>query len=156
MAVPKKTAQLILIMSTMADYVLGRLIDRRVRYKRLWLSFSLLLNLGLLAYFKYANFFVAELNSFLLGWKLFPIEWNEVILPIGISFFTFQKLSYIIDVYRGKSRALANVIDFALYIAMFPQQLYKKPTERATRIMEPFLQWNFTLLLGPGKKSNNR
>jgi alginate O-acetyltransferase complex protein AlgI len=112
---------LILIMSTMADYVLGRLIDRRVRYKRLWLSFSLLLNLGLLAYFKYANFFVAELNSFLLGWKLFPIEWNEVILPIGISFFTFQKLSYIIDVYRGKSRALANVIDFALYIAMFPQ-----------------------------------
>jgi D-alanyl-lipoteichoic acid acyltransferase DltB (MBOAT superfamily) len=53
--------------------------------------------------------------------RFFPIEWNEVILPIGISFFTFQKLSYIIDVYRGKSRALVNVIDFALYIAMFPQ-----------------------------------
>jgi alginate O-acetyltransferase complex protein AlgI len=112
---------LILILSTLADYVLGRLIDRKVKYKRLWLSFSLLINLGLLAYFKYANFFVTELNRFLLEWKFFPIEWNEVILPIGISFFTFQKLSYIIDVYRGKSRALANVIDFALYIAMFPQ-----------------------------------
>jgi alginate O-acetyltransferase complex protein AlgI len=112
---------LILILSTLADYTLGRLIERKARWKRLWLSFSLFLNLGLLAYFKYANFFVAELNSFLLGLKFFPIEWNEVILPIGISFFTFQKLSYIIDVYREKSRALENVIDFALYIAMFPQ-----------------------------------
>jgi alginate O-acetyltransferase complex protein AlgI len=112
---------LILILSTLADYVLGRLIDRKIEYRRLWLSFSLLLNLGLLAYFKYANFFVGELNSFLLGYKFFPIEWNEVVLPIGISFFTFQKLSYIIDIYRGKSRALENVIDFALYIAMFPQ-----------------------------------
>jgi alginate O-acetyltransferase complex protein AlgI len=112
---------LILILSTLADYVLGLLIDRKAKYNRLWLSLSLLLNLGLLAYFKYANFFVAELNTFLLGWNFFPIEWSEVILPIGISFFTFQKLSYIIDVYRGKSPALVNVIDFALYIAMFPQ-----------------------------------
>lgn len=112
---------LILILSTLADYVLGRLIERKVRWKRLWLSCSLMINLGLLAYFKYANFFVAEFNRLLLGLKFFPIEWNEVILPIGISFFTFQKLSYIIDVYREKSRALENVIDFALYIAMFPQ-----------------------------------
>jgi alginate O-acetyltransferase complex protein AlgI len=112
---------LILILSTLADYGLGRLIDRKVKYKRLWLCFSLLLNLGLLAYFKYANFFIQELNGFLSGWKSFPIEWNAVILPIGISFFTFQKLSYIIDVYRGKSPALKNVLDFALYIAMFPQ-----------------------------------
>jgi alginate O-acetyltransferase complex protein AlgI len=112
---------MILILSTLADYMLGLLIERKVAYRRLWLGFSLLLNLGLLAYFKYANFFVGELNSFLSGLKFFPIEWNDVILPIGISFFTFQKLSYIIDVYRRKSRALVNVIDFALYIAMFPQ-----------------------------------
>jgi alginate O-acetyltransferase complex protein AlgI len=112
---------LILILSTLADYVLGRLIDHKVKYKRLWLCFSLFLNLGLLAYFKYANFFVGELNSLFFGLRFIPIEWNAVILPIGISFFTFQKLSYIIDVYRGKSHALENVIDFALYIAMFPQ-----------------------------------
>jgi len=112
---------LILILSTLADYMFGRLIEHKARWKRLWLSFSLLLNLGLLAYFKYANFFVAEFNSFLLELKFFPIEWNSVILPIGISFFTFQKISYIIDIYREKSRALENVIDFALYIAMFPQ-----------------------------------
>ena len=112
---------LILILSTLADYVLGRLIDRKAEYKKVWLCFSLLINLGLLLYFKYANFFVGELNNVLLRFEFFPIEWNAVILPIGISFFTFQKLSYIIDVYRGKSHALENVIDFALYIAMFPQ-----------------------------------
>jgi alginate O-acetyltransferase complex protein AlgI len=112
---------LILILSTLADYVLGHLIERKFKTKRLWLCISLLLNLGLLAYFKYANFFVAEVNSLLLQWQRSPIEWQRVILPIGISFFTFQKISYIIDVYRGKSAALNNVVDFALYIAMFPQ-----------------------------------
>ncbi len=112
---------LILILSTLADYGLGRLIDRKVGNKRVWLIASLVINLGLLAYFKYANFFVAELNSFLSGFKISPLNWNAVILPIGISFFTFQKLSYIIDVYRGQVRALKNIIDFALYVAMFPQ-----------------------------------
>ena len=67
---------LILILSTLADYVLGRLINRQARHKRLWLSISLLLNLGLLAYFKYANFFVSELNSVFLGWQLSPIEFT--------------------------------------------------------------------------------
>ena len=112
---------LILILSTFADYLLGLLIERKTRLKRLWLGLSLLVNIGLLAYFKYANFFVDELNSVLLNFSFTPIEWQKVILPIGISFFTFQKLSYIIDVYRGGSRALENVVDFALYIAMFPQ-----------------------------------
>jgi alginate O-acetyltransferase complex protein AlgI len=112
---------LILILSTVADYVLGHLIEHKARLKRLWLSMSLVLNLGLLAYFKYANFFVAEVNNLLAQWQHFPIEWQSVVLPIGISFFTFQKLSYIIDVYRGKCPALDNFVDFALYIAMFPQ-----------------------------------
>ncbi len=112
---------LILVLSTLADYVLGLLIDRDRCRKRLWLSFSVLLNIGLLAYFKYANFFIRELGQTLqhLGFSL--SGWETVILPIGISFFTFQKLSYIIDVFRGKSRALVNVVDFALYVAMFSQ-----------------------------------
>ncbi|MGD9012311.1 MAG: MBOAT family O-acyltransferase, partial [Desulfobacterales bacterium] len=112
---------LILMLSTLADYVLGQLIARTIKHKRLWLTLSLVLNLGLLAYFKYANFVVGELNSLFLSWERSSIEWQAVILPIGISFFTFQKLSYIIDVYRGKSPALNNIVDFALYIAMFPQ-----------------------------------
>ena len=125
---------LILILSTLADYILARLIDRQIKYRRLWLCFSLLLNLGLLAYFKYANFFIEELNHLLASWNFFPIEWNAVMLPIGISFFTFQKLSYIIDVYRGKSPALKNVLDFALYIAMFPQ-LIAGPIVRFNQII---------------------
>ena len=112
---------LILILSTLADFVLGQLIERRHAHKRLWLSMSLMVNLGLLAYFKYANFFVGELNHMLGIWQHPPIEWQAVALPIGISFFTFQKISYIIDVYRGKCPALSNLVDFALYIAMFPQ-----------------------------------
>ena len=81
---------LVLILSTLADYILGLLIDRRIKYRRLWLCFSLLLNLGLLAYFKYANFFIEELNRLFAVCHFSSIEWNAVILPIGISFFTFQ------------------------------------------------------------------
>lgn len=112
---------LILIMSTFADFLLGLLIDRDPRHKRVWLCLSVVLNLGLLAYFKYANFFVTEFNSALAYFQYLPLDWKEVIFPIGISFFTFKKLSYIIDVYRGESPAMANVVDFALYIAVFPQ-----------------------------------
>jgi len=112
---------LILVFSTLADYLFGFLIDRDQRRKRLWLSLSVFLNLGLLAYFKYANFYIEELGVILqyLGFSVAGSE--KVILPIGISFFTFQKLSYVIDVYRGKCRALVNVVDFALYVAMFSQ-----------------------------------
>ena len=112
---------LILVLSTLADYVFGLLIDRDRCRKRLWLSFSVLLNLGLLAYFKYANFFIRELGQTLQHLGFSPSGWERIILPIGISFFTFQKLSYVIDVFRGKSRALVNVVDFALYVAMFSQ-----------------------------------
>ncbi len=112
---------LILMLSTLVDYLLGLLIDRDARHKKLWLILSVIGNLGLLAYFKYANFLVAELNSALVFLRYFPVGWTEVIFPIGISFFTFKKLSYIIDVYRGESPAMANIVDFALFIAMFPQ-----------------------------------
>jgi alginate O-acetyltransferase complex protein AlgI len=112
---------MILIMSTFADYLLGLLIDRDPRLKKVWLCLSVVFNLVLLAYFKYANFFIAELNSALAYFRYFPLDWKVVIFPIGISFFTFKKLSYIIDVYRGESPPMANLVDFALYIAMFPQ-----------------------------------
>lgn len=112
---------LILLLSTFADYLFGLLIEKDANRKRLWLVFSVLLNIGLLAYFKYANFFVAELNGLLVNFGFSGAEWKHVILPIGISFFTFQKLSYVIDVYRGTARALENIIDFALYVALFPQ-----------------------------------
>jgi alginate O-acetyltransferase complex protein AlgI len=111
----------ILILSTLGDFGLARLIEADGRRKRLWLVLSLVLNLGLLGYFKYANFLVREVD-FLRGlWGLPALTWVEVMLPIGISFFTFQKLSYVIDVYRGETTALQDPLDFALYVAMFPQ-----------------------------------
>jgi alginate O-acetyltransferase complex protein AlgI len=112
---------LVLIGSTMADYLLVLLIERDVRRKRLWLVLAVLLNIGLLAYFKYADFFVDNLNLVFAQCGFTPIEWQGVILPIGISFFTFKKLSYILDVYQGKVRAQKNIVDFALYVAVFPE-----------------------------------
>ena len=112
---------LILFLSTAADYLLGLLIARDSRHKRLWVGLSLLLNLGLLVYSKYADFFVGEFSVLLVEFGLSPIKWGKVILPLGISFFTFHKLSYVIDVYRGRSRCLENFIDFALYVALFPK-----------------------------------
>ncbi len=126
---------LILLISTFTDYLLGLLIERNPRHRRMWLSLSVCLNLGLLAYFKYANFMVGEINAVAEHFGLFSIEWQHVVLPIGISFFTFQKLSYVIDVYRGKSRPLENVLDFALYVAMFPQ-LIAGPIVRFSHIRD--------------------
>jgi len=137
---------LILLLSTIADYFLGLMIDRDVKRKHLWLSLSVLVNIGLLVYFKYTNFFVGELNSVLVGFEFSPVKWTGVLLPIGISFFTFQKLSYIIDVYRGKSRALENVIDFALYVANFAR-LIAGPIVRfsyiSSQLKERKESWDF-------------
>ncbi|MEJ2039369.1 MAG: MBOAT family protein [Desulfosarcinaceae bacterium] len=112
---------LLLIASTGADYILGLLLDRRPRQAKLWVGLSVVLNLGGLAYFKYAGFFVSELNRSLTALGLGALDWPQIVLPIGISFFTFQKMSYIIDVYRRHTRSMANFVDFALYVAMFPQ-----------------------------------
>jgi alginate O-acetyltransferase complex protein AlgI len=112
---------LILMVSTLVDYVLALMIKRRQSHRKLWITISVIVNLALLAYYKYANFFVSELNNALSYMGLSIEGFGDIILPIGISFFTFQKLSYIIDVYRGRKEPLKNVIDYALYVAMFPQ-----------------------------------
>ncbi|MBC2710983.1 MAG: MBOAT family protein [Desulfosarcina sp.] len=107
--------------STLFDYIMGRLMDRHERQKRLWLTLSVVVNLGLLAWFKYANFMVAQTADHLARLGLDLSGWEAVALPVGISFFTFQKLSYTIDVYRGRCRSITNIIDFAMYVALFPQ-----------------------------------
>jgi alginate O-acetyltransferase complex protein AlgI len=104
------------------DFVLALLIERSSpRGSKTALTLSLLLNVGALGYFKYANFFIGEVNR-VGGWfGSAPIEWQKVILPIGISFFTFHKISYVVDVYRKIRPASKNPIDFLLYILFFPQ-----------------------------------
>ena len=112
---------LILLASTMVDYLLGLVIDRARNGRQWWVALSVVVNLSLLAYFKYANFFIDEFNTRLALWGIEPLAWVPVALPIGISFFTFQKISYIVDVYRKNTRALTSFVDFGLFVAMFPQ-----------------------------------
>ena len=114
---------LVLLLSILIDYFLVRQIDQseEIKRRKLFLTLSVILNLGLLAYFKYANFFVENFNALLSAFGTNPVRWTKVVLPIGISFFTFQKMSYSIDVYRKTSAPLKSITDYALFIMLFPQ-----------------------------------
>ncbi len=113
----------LLIASIIIDFYLGNRIfhSKNAQRKKWLLGISILLNVGLLAYFKYANFFVENVNIILNNIGIEAESWTEIVLPIGISFFTFQKLSYIIDVFSGKDKPLEKLSDYALYIILFPQ-----------------------------------
>ncbi len=110
----------VLFASITFDFYAVKQFDQ-VAKRKTWLWLSVVLNVGLLAYFKYANFFVENTNAVLSTAGFENVEWTAVVLPIGISFFTFQKISYIIDVYRGVRKPLNNLADHALYVILFPQ-----------------------------------
>lgn len=127
----------------------------------MWLGLSITLNLGLLAYFKYANFFVENLQTILQAFGMQTFEFAEVALPIGISFYTFQTLTYSIDIYRGNEKPLEKVQDYVLYIMMFPQliagpivrfgDIHKQITHRVFKyqgLVEGFIRF----CIGLGKK----
>lgn len=109
----------VMLASVAAQFVLGLAIERNLGTKRakVWVFASVLFSLSLLGYFKYTDFFIANFNA-LTG---FSVPLLRVALPIGISFYTFQILSYTIDVYRGDTKAQRSFIDLATYIALFPQ-----------------------------------
>lgn len=128
---------LLILFSTVVDYAAGLMIGSlpapQTRRRRLVLACSLVSNLGLLAYFKYAVFIVGELNDVLgTGWSV-----TAVLLPVGISFYTFQSMSYSIDVYRGAIRPEKSFWRFACYIAFFPQ-LVAGPIVRAREFLYQF------------------
>lgn len=111
---------LILLTSILINYSFGIFISKyieRIAIKRLLLTIGVILNLILLFYFKYYNFTISNLNTI---FKL-NIALKEIVLPIGISFFTFQGMSYIIDIYRGTATVNKNIFSVALYISLFPQ-----------------------------------
>ena len=128
---------LILLASTVANYYLVRAMHgaRGRRAKRLLCAAALVLSLGLLAYFKYANFFVDNLNAFLAALGLGALPWAKVLLPIGISFFTFQSVTYVVDTYRGVNEPMERLTDYVVYIIMFPQ-LIAGPIVRYTDIAD--------------------
>ncbi len=129
---------LLIVGSTLVDYISGyrmglREVGDPKRKKYLW--FSVATNLGLLGTFKYFNFFAGEIN---LGLQQLGIESGlpilNVLLPVGISFYTFQSMSYTIDVYRGKTEAERSLFRFATYVAFFPQ-LVAGPILRSTEFL---------------------
>jgi alginate O-acetyltransferase complex protein AlgI len=92
-----------------------------VKARKILLTLSVILNVGMLAYFKYANFLIENVNAMLGLFGLSPASWVAVALPIGISFFTFQKLTYSVDVYRRVHAPFKKMWDYGMYILMFPQ-----------------------------------
>ena len=115
----------IIIGTTVLDFYIVNEIYKSSSEKRkkLFLSISVAIKIGLLAYFKYANFFVENLNSVMHSVGISQVEWTSVALPIGISFYTFQTITYSIDVYRKIHPPLEKVSDYLLYIMSFPQMI---------------------------------
>ena len=110
----------ILIISILINYVFGLLIDRvkdRKKLRSTFLVIGIILNLALLFYFKYYDFFISNIN----GIFNLNISLKNIVLPIGISFFTFQGMSYIIDIYRNDAKVNKNILSVSLYISLFPQ-----------------------------------
>lgn len=115
----------LLMGSTIVDFYLVQTMHRsKVPSKRkMLLALSVSLNVGLLLYFKYANFFIENVNSVLEGMGASGVEWTKVALPIGISFYTFQTLTYSVDIYRNIHKPLDKLSDYLLYIMSFPQMI---------------------------------
>lgn len=122
--------------STLIDYCCAKKIGatETQKSKKNWLYLSVIANLSLLAFFKYNGFFIENINLLFPNEVLKSNDFINIILPIGISFYTFQSMSYTIDVYRGKQQVEHSFTDFALYVVYFPQ-LIAGPIERAKDLL---------------------
>ncbi|MFN2542002.1 MAG: MBOAT family protein [Chthoniobacterales bacterium] len=129
----------LILASTIVDYFLGIALETaQPRWRKPLLIVSLAVNLGFLGFFKYYNFFASSLAT-LLGWPEDSLALS-IILPVGISFYTFASLSYTIDVYRRRTTAVRNFIDYAFFIAFFPH-LIAGPILRAKQFLPQIQQW---------------
>jgi len=149
----------LIVISTLVDWFATRRMSRTesAHVRKLLLLTSMIANLGLLGFFKYSGFL---LDSFVAGLHLVGIEFRaaapDIILPVGISFYTFQTMSYTIDVYRGRAKPWHSFLDFALYVTFFPQ-LVAGPIVRSEHFLPQCVEsrratgaqlgWGFTLLL---------
>ncbi len=135
---------LIMILSILLNYVIGVLIDKSKDNARFILSVGVFFNLGILFFFKYFNFFFNNINHLLDLTGANKLSLDKIHLPIGISFFTFQGISYIVDVYRKHAKAQYNPLKIGLYISLFPQ-LIAGPIVRYTTIMDQIDERKTTL-----------
>ena len=148
---------LVMLFSIIATYIFGILMQKYEKHKNIFLCFSICVSIGLLIYFKYINFIIQNINL----WLSNKIDFIYVVLPIGISFYTFQLISYIIDVYRGQAKVQKNILKLAMYISLFPQ-LIAGPIVRYTTIEEQIEKREYTFekfahgvrrfIVGLGKK----
>ena len=147
----------VLLLSCFINYISALLIDKYRKKSKLILILAVIFNLGMLMYFKYTNFFIDNINN------IFNLNINtiKVIMPIGISFFTFQTLSYVIDVYTKKVKANKNIITFASYVSLFPQLIagpivrysdVEKELKTRTHSYENFANGIRRFTIGLGKK----
>lgn len=133
---------ILLWISTLVDWVAGKklAIEENKRKRKLWLLLSMFVNLGFLGFFKYGNFllenFTALLNTVGIEFQARPMD---IILPMGISFYTFQTMSYTIDMYQKRTERAKTFLDFALYVTFFPQ-LVAGPIVRAQDLISQFYE----------------
>lgn len=124
--------------TTLVDFTFTQLMEDRPARKKLWLLCILISNFSILAAFKYFGFFVDNMLVLLhtLGWDA-PRPAFEMLLPAGVSFYTFQSCAYAVDVYRGQTWARRSLLDYAVYVSFFPQ-LVAGPIERAGHLLSQF------------------
>ena len=128
---------LLIAFSTFITYLSGRLLDRckETKHKKWVVAGSFVINLAILVVFKYSDFLLQNINAILAKTGVSLIERPfDIILPVGISFYTFQALSYTVDVYRGEIKAEKNLLKYALFVSFFPQ-LVAGPIERSKRLL---------------------
>lgn len=143
----------LLMFSTFLDYFTGLQIEKtdKVKKRKFWFWLSIIVNLGFLSVFKYFNFFVSSFADLFEQFGLHINTWTlNIILPVGISFYTFHGLSYVIDIYKKRIKAESNFIDYGVFVSFFPL-LVAGPIERATHLL-PQLQrertFNYSQLTG--------
>lgn len=132
----------LLAFSTSLDYFSGLQIAKakKQQYKKIWLWLSIGINIGLLGVFKYYHFFASSFAEAILHWGLHINIWTlKLILPVGISFYTFHGISYLIDIYKQKIDAEKNIISYAVFVSFFPL-LVAGPIERATHLLPQIKQ----------------
>lgn len=131
------TGAAVLLLGTVIDYLLGGAIHRAEpgRSKKTILAISVTINVLILFYFKYSNFFIGEFSRALTFFGGSAIQWTAVIFPVGISFITFHKISYLVDIYYGRVAPAESFTAYALYLAMFPK-LTQGPIVRYHTISE--------------------
>lgn len=151
------TYVLLMAFSIITTYLFGILISRYPKQKKLFLVLSICVSIGLLVYFKYFNFIMENINL----WLANKIDFIYVALPIGISFYTFQMISYLVDVYRGQAKVQKNILKLAMYVSLFPQ-LIAGPIVRYTTIEQQLENREYSIkkfalgvrrfIIGLGKK----